>query len=153
MKKNEQFVMLYAAGDLYWIMTNYHSNSEFKITKEDELLFSKIKDLFLKIKEYDYPDYKLLKNNCFEWKSEAYVVREETHRLTILEEKDTYTITFIQNPNKPHTKKVLCPNCFCLSGSINPNIATAFSLMFLELLQSNIEKSNSNKKRKIKSQH
>lgn len=69
MKKNEQFVMLYAAGDLYWIMTNYHSNSEFKITKEDELLFSKIK-------EYDYPDYKLLKNNCFEWKSEAYVVRE-----------------------------------------------------------------------------
>lgn len=139
MLKNEDgntIIIHYAGGDLYWTMLNYNKDNEFIVTKDDKLLFSQLEKIFKEIKKYDKFTPKLLNDNCFEWISEAYGLEEESNKLTITKYDDKFIIKFYQNPNNPFNNKDICAICFCLSGSRNQNIATAFSIMFQEYILS-----------------
>lgn len=128
------FIINYAGGDLYWVMLNYYKDNQFIVTKDDKLLFFQFKKIFKEIKKYDKSTPKLLNDNCFEWISEAYGLEEEANNLTITKYDDKFIIKFYQNPNNPFINKDMCAICFCLSGSRNQNIATAFSIMFQEYI-------------------
>lgn len=130
-EKSEIFNICYAGGDLYWVMMDYVEGNEFFITKEDGMFFLQMEKLFNLIEKYDYPTNKTLNRGSFEWLSEAYGIPEEAHKLTITKNNDIFTIRFFQNPNHSFLTKS-CPICFCLSGSKNPKIAGAFSLMFMQ---------------------
>ena len=133
-EKNNEFIIHFAAGDLYWTMVDYYVDNEFGITKDDDLLFKQFENLFLEIKKHDNPYNKLLNNDCFEWISEAYGLMEDANRLIILKDNDNFIIKFFQNPKKVFRKDI-CTICFCLSGSKNQDIANLFSYMLHEMIQ------------------
>ncbi len=125
-----KFIMHYAGGDLYWTMVDYYDNNIFCINKNDEVLFSHMKNLFCDIENNDNPNKKILNNNCFEWVSEAYGNLKDANKLTITRNNDKFIINFFKNPNNKFNINSVCSVCFCLSGSKNQNIANAFSIMF-----------------------
>jgi len=131
---NDKFLIHFAGGDLYWTMLDYHDNNEFVITKNDKILYEWIENLFIEIADKErYSE--LLKNNTFQWSSEAYGLLENANRLTILKDFDKYIIKFYQNPTKMVFRKDICTVCFCLSGSRYQDIANMFSYMFYTLLE------------------
>lgn len=134
------FIIHYAGGDLYWVMLNYHKDNQFIVTKDDKILFSQLTQLFKEIKKYDKSTPKLLNDNCFKWISEAYGLEEESNNLTITKYDDKFIIKFYQNSNNPFNNKDICAICFCLSGSRNQNITTAFSVMFQQYLLTSTSK-------------
>ena len=126
-----KFKMHYAGGDLYWTMLNYCENNSFYIS-ENDLLYVQLKQLFDKI-EQNNQYCKLLNNNCFEWISEAYGIPEESNKLIIIKNNNSFIIKFFQNPNRKFNIKDICSVCFCLSGSRYQDIAAEFSMMFYNL--------------------
>lgn len=132
--RKPSFLMQFNGSDFYWVMLYYDENNEFNITEEDSFLFSQMQQLFKTIEKYDYPYNKTLINNTFTWNSEDYGTYENANKLIITFENNIFSIKFYQNPNREFNNKFLCPICFCLSGSKNENIASAFSLMFLNYL-------------------
>lgn len=127
----DTFIIHYAAGDLYWTMFDYYDDNEFIISKEDEILFYLMNNIFNQINSYKTG---LINNNSFEWISEAYGMCEDANRLTIIKENDKFIIKFYQNPNKYVFRKDMCAICFCLSGSKYQDIANAFSLMLYDYI-------------------
>lgn len=128
--QNQSFLMQYGGSDFYWIMLHYDENNKFNVTKEDSFLFSQMQQLFKIIKEYDDFYDKTFINNTFTWSSEDYGTYEKANKLIITLQNDTFSIQFYQNPNREFNDKYLCPICFCLNGSKNEKIASAFSLRF-----------------------
>lgn len=130
--KNQSFLMQFSGADFYWIMLHYDEHNEFNVTEDDSFLFSKMQQLFKIIQKYDDPYNKTLINNTFTWDSEDYGIYEKANKLIITFQNNTFSIRFYQNPNREFNNKFLCPICFCLSGSKNEIIASAFSSMFLK---------------------
>lgn len=139
-KNNEIFIIHYLAGDLYWTMVSYNESNEFIITKQDEIIYSLIDELFKKIKDNDNTYDKLLNDDIFEWKSESYGLEEEQNKLTIERENHAYRIKFYQNLNNKFLRKDICSICFCLSGSKNQKIANDFSMLYHEYMNNSNEK-------------
>jgi len=131
----DKFTMHYAGQDFYWTMFDYHAGNEFIISKDDEIIFSEMEKLFNVIIKKDNPYSSLLKDSCFEWISESYGVPEESNKLTIKKTDNKYIINFFQSPKKAFFRKDICSVCFCLSGSRNREISTAFSIMFHDYIQ------------------
>jgi len=130
-EKNDAFSILYGGADLYWTMEDYYDENEFIVTEKDIPFYNQLTNLFKIIKKYDKHNL-LLKENCFEWISDAYGLKEDAHKLTITKNNNTFIIKFIQNRNNFFCMKDICAISFCLSGSNHQEIANAFSLMFLE---------------------
>lgn len=139
-ESGNKFIIHYAGGDLYWTMLDYCYDNQFCVTGKEELLFSQLENLFCEIECDKNLVSKLLKDNCFEWISEAYGVPEESHKLTILKDKDKFTIKFFQNHNKRFYRRDVCAICFCLNGSKYQDVANKFSLMFYEYIEADNNK-------------
>lgn len=122
--ENKFIIGIFNSG-LYWIMLDYIPENNFTIKRNNTELFEFIDNLFLT--EHF--------NNCtFNWLSES-SLSEHSSSLKITKGKDYYRIKFIQNPNDSLAKeKNICPICFCLNGSKNPNITNKFTIMFNQLL-------------------
>lgn len=131
-EKNKSFLMKYDGADFYWTMLDYDNYNEFIITKEDSFLFFQMQQLFRNIQKYDKSFDKVLIDNTFTWISEDYGIYENANKLIITFKNNAFFIKFYQNPNQKFNIKDMCPICFCLNGSKNQMIASAFSLMFLE---------------------
>lgn len=71
-----------------------------------------------------------IKENIFEWISEATGTPEESHKLRITKYDDKFVINFIRNPQRPSR---MCAICFCNSGSRYPEIVALFMIIFLRL--------------------
>lgn len=138
--EKEIFKIHYGGADLYWTMINYRDGNRFQITEAEEIVYYQLQALFKEIEKSDIPYNKALNNGCFEWLSEAYGIPEEAHKLLITKDETSFNIEFIRNPNN-FIPSHICPICFCLSGSRNPDIACAFSLMFLQYKNNNKVKS------------
>jgi len=122
---NSKFIMGFFACDVYWIMPDYIHNNKFTVKKSDSYLFEFIDDLFSKHH---------FKNCTFNWLSEARLPQNSSS-LKITKGIDFYRIKFIQSPNDYMARlRNICPICFCLSGSRNPEIATKFGIMLNEIL-------------------
>ncbi len=141
--KNQSFLMQFSGADFYWIMLHYDEHNEFSVTEEDSFLFSQMQQLFQIIQKYDDPYNKTLINNTFTWDSEDYGTYKQANKLIITFENNTFSIKFYQNPNQKFNNQFLCPICFCLSGSKNEKIASAFSSMFLKFQNYQNDFSNS----------
>jgi hypothetical protein len=121
---NDEFIIGYFGGDLYWVMLDYHGGNKFIITKEQTKLFAFLKNMFKFMSQSNEPE---LKGNVFHWLSEARQPEESNH-MTITRIKDTFIVEFFQNPNDYiSAASKTCAICFCLSGSRNWNIASTFS--------------------------
>lgn len=139
--KNEVFKICYGGADLYWSMSDYHENNRFNITPEDGTFYSDLENLFKLIQKCDDEYNRLLNGNCFEWLSEAYGLPEYAHKLLIKKEQDSFSIEFIRNPDN-FSPINTCYISFCLSGSRNQRIANAFSTMFLQYQNYDIDDIN-----------
>ena len=129
--QQDVFLIGYFGADLYWILPEYTENNEFIITKEHTAFHSMLNSIFKYMEKQKAPQ---LKGNMFEWLSEARQP-EESSNMVITKAGDKFIIKFIQNPNDYFAvSQKSCSICFCLSGSRNPNIATAFSIMAHKLL-------------------
>jgi len=126
----QHFSMHFGGADFYWSLEDYYEENEFVISKEDKELFSLLRNLFGEIKKHDDKFRPLLKNNTFEWISEAREP-EISNKLVIVHEEEKFTIRFVQNPNDTWGAG-MCLISFCMSGSWqNQTIAHAFSSMFI----------------------
>lgn len=134
--EKEIFKIHYGGADLYWTMINYRDGNKFQVAETDKMIYYQLQELFKEIENNDFPYNKTLNNNCFEWLSEAYGIPEEAHKLLITKNEDSFIIEFIRNPNN-FLSSDFCPICFCLNGSRNSSIASAFSLMFLQYKSNN----------------
>lgn len=143
-EKEETFVITYGGADLYWLMDDYNSDNNFIISKETGLFYEELDKVFKIIEEKDNNYDKTLTGNCFEWLSDAFGLPEHANKLQITKEQDKYCIKFIRNPEN-WSPQYTCYISFCLSGSKNTHIATAFSKMVLNCL----EKENNKKLIKI----
>ncbi len=124
-------------------MIPYIEDNVFVITKEDVYLYSKMQDLFKIIQKCDRVDSKTLLDNTFTWLSEDYGPYENANKLIIEFKDNSFIIKFYQNLNREFNIEDICSICFCLNGSKNQDIASAFSLMFLDFLK---EYSNPNER-------
>ena len=135
-ENNEILEINYCGCDLYWTCLNYTENNEFVIKESDGVFFRYLNDIFNIIEENDNIHEKTLNENRFEWISEAYGEKEFAHKLIIEKNDDNFKIKFFQNSLNWMCIKEMCPVCFCLSGSRNQTIASAFSLVFLKYMNS-----------------
>lgn len=133
----QEFKIHFGGADLYWSMADYVPNNRFTVTKED-LLYNQLDNIFTIALEND-KNHKLITENCLEWKSEAYGQEDSAHRLLITKNQNDYFIEFIRNP-EDFSPENTCYISFCLNGSSNQTIASAFSKMFLEYKNYDIDK-------------
>ncbi len=129
----ESFEMEYGGADFYWNMLEFTGNNKFVITKKEQVLYRQLQYLFRIIKKCskENPYLNILKDNTFTWTSEAAGLLEDNNKLLITENADNYVIHFWQNP-KNYFNFGSCFVSFNLSGSICPKVAHAFSEVFLE---------------------
>ncbi len=127
-----EFVATLGGADVFWVLYNYKDDNEFIITKEDEYWYSVFNLLFDMIKKNDDRFTPAMKENTFEWISEAYGIPEEAHRLRITKEEKQYKIKFIKGLNMMFNT---CPICFCGSGSRYPRISQLFTVMYSRLCE------------------
>lgn len=126
---NHSFDMIIGGSDFYWNLNNYDNvNKTFVITKDDKKLYKMISELFNISTINDDKFQPTIKNNIFEWESESCGIPEDANKLTIIKNKDDFSIEFWKNPQIMFNS---CSICFCLSGSRNQKIAYAFMNMYL----------------------
>ena len=129
--KKDEFIIGYFGSDLYWILPEYTEDNEFVITEELKVFHSMLNSIFNHMKKEKALQ---LNGTQFHWLSEARLP-EESSTLTITKLDDKFIIRFIQNPNDYFAvMQGSCSICFCLSGSKNPSVATAFSITTHKLL-------------------
>ena len=126
--KPNRFVMCYGGSDFYWVLEDHRLCNRFVISKEDKDLYLIFKSLFKDIKKSDNKYCPTIKNNVFEWVSEA-GLPEISNKLLITKEENKFVIDFVKNPNDI-VGLGMCAICFCLSGSRNAEIVYNFAMMF-----------------------
>ena len=126
------FDISFGGADLYWCLDDYKEDNEFIIDKEDKYWFSLFNFLFTEIKKVDDKFDPTIKENTFEWISDAHGVPEEANKLRITLEIDRCIIKFIRNPLRPFS---MCAISFCPSGSRYNRIVQLFTMMFIRLCE------------------
>ncbi len=142
--EGESFEMEYGGADFYWNMLKYTENNKFVITKNEQVLYKQLQYLFRVIKKCskENPYLNIFKDNTFTWTSEVAGLLEDNNKLLITENADNYVIHFWQNPNYYYNFGLGCNSCFVsfnLSGSICSKVAHAFSEVFLEYLNCEVD--------------
>lgn len=128
---NDELIIGYFGADLYWVMLNYHENNKFIITTEHGTLYESLQMIFKSMKMRKSPK---LKENVFNWLSEAWQPEESNH-MTITNKTGGFVVEFIQNPDDYISiASKCCAICFCLSGSRNADVTNMFSVMVHQLL-------------------
>lgn len=126
------FIICYGGSDFYWITLDYEKCSKFLISKKDKYLYSIFINLFKKIEKNDDKDRPTIRNNVFEWISEARQP-EISNKLVISKEEDEFVVEFIKNP-MDYVAGQMCAISFCLSGSRNAQIVFEFVKMYQDYM-------------------
>lgn len=132
------FIMGFMGSDFYWVvMQDYDKGHKFLINKEADNLYSMFKDLFKKIEQADDKYNPVIKNDVFEWISEARPL-EVSNKLIIANRQDQFEIEFVKNPDDVFGTD-FCAICFCLSGSRNSKIVHEVVMMFQNFISQTIK--------------
>ena len=127
------FLMHFGGADFYWTMSDYYDGNQFIIDKNNPL-FKPLSKVFKIIRRKDVKWEQTLKNNSFEWISEAAGLLEDKSKLCITDNSESFSVQFVRNPKDVYGHITnICSISFCMSGSRNPDIAYAFSNMFVQL--------------------
>lgn len=136
--ENGFFEINYGGSDFYWIVEDYEKQNKFVISKNDKDLYLIFADLFEKIAKSDNKYSPSIKNNVFEWISEARLTKI-SNKLLITKNENEFIIEFIKNPMDYDGCK-MCAICFCLSGSRNQKIVFDIVMMYQNYIRSIKEK-------------
>ena len=130
-KNGNSFYIVFGGNlDLYWVSESEINN--FVINKQDFFTYDIFCQLFRKLEKEDKTGT-LIKNNTFNWVSEASGEMHTQNTMQIIKKQDEFEVVFNHNP-ECFAPKNYTSVCFCNSGSNHPKIVESFMKVYITLV-------------------